>query len=99
MAKTFSLAVVVTLLCMVGIIPYIALQLKAISGSMNILTGVTENASGISNIFRDNGFYISIVLAIFIILFGTRSIDAAEKHEGLAAAIAFESTDQIGLHL
>ncbi|MFZ4770324.1 MAG: ATP-binding protein, partial [Ferruginibacter sp.] len=89
--KNFSLAVVVTVLCMVGIIPYIALQLKAISGSMNILTGSIENGIGLKNILTDNGFYISAVLTFFIILFGTRSIDASEKHEGLVAAIAFES--------
>lgn len=89
--KNFSLAVVVTILCMVGIIPYIALQLKAISESMNILIGATEIGTGLTNILGDNTFYIAAVLAFFIILFGTRSIDAAEKHEGLVAAIAFES--------
>lgn len=89
--KNFSLAVVVTILCMVGIIPYIALQLKAISGSMNVLTASTESATGLKGMFSDNAFYISAVLAFFIILFGTRSIDASEKHEGLVAAIAFES--------
>ncbi len=89
--KNFSLAVLVTILCMVGIIPYIALQLKAISGSMNILTGVADAGTGLNNILSDNTFYIAAVLAFFIILFGTRSIDASEKHEGLVAAIAFES--------
>jgi signal transduction histidine kinase/Na+/proline symporter len=89
--KNFSLAVVVTILCMVGIIPYIALQIKAISGSMNILTGALASDTGLSNILGDNTFYIAGVLAFFIILFGTRSIDASEKHEGLVAAIAFES--------
>lgn len=89
--KNFSLAVVVTILCMVGIIPYIALQLKAISESMNILIGAAEIGTGLTNILGDNTFYIAAVLAFFIILFGTRSIDAAEKHEGLVAAIAFES--------
>lgn len=89
--KNFALAVVVTLLCMAGIIPYIALQIKAISESMNILTGYIPNATGFHHIFSDNTLYISGVLTFFIILFGTRSIDAAEKHEGLVAAIAFES--------
>jgi signal transduction histidine kinase/Na+/proline symporter len=89
--KNFSLAIVVTILCMVGIIPYIALQIKAISGSMNILTGATQNDIGLSNMLGDNTFYIAAVLGFFIILFGTRSIDASEKHEGLVAAIAFES--------
>jgi signal transduction histidine kinase/Na+/proline symporter len=89
--KNFSLAVVVTILCILGVIPYIALQLKAISGSMNILTGNTDITPGLSNIFGDNTLYIAIALAFFIMLFGTRSIDASEKHEGLVAAIAFES--------
>jgi signal transduction histidine kinase/Na+/proline symporter len=89
--KNFSLAVVVTILCMVGIIPYIALQLKAISGSMNILAGTGDDSLGLSNILGDNTLYIAAALAFFIILFGTRSIDASEKHEGLVAAIAFES--------
>lgn len=89
--KNFSLAVVVTILCMVGIIPYIALQLKAISGSMNVLTASAETDTGLKGMFSDNAFYISAVLAFFIILFGTRSIDASEKHEGLVAAVAFES--------
>lgn len=89
--KNFSLAVVVTILCMAGIIPYISLQIKAISDSMNILTNIAQSGTGLTNIFYDNSLYIAGVLAFFIILFGTRSIDASEKHEGLAAAIAFES--------
>ncbi len=88
--KNFSLAVLVTILCMIGIIPYIALQLKAISSSMHILSGSTPH-TGLTGILQDNTFYIAIVLVVFIILFGTRSIDASEKHEGLVAAVAFES--------
>ncbi|MBL7722649.1 MAG: GHKL domain-containing protein [Chitinophagaceae bacterium] len=89
--KNFSLAIAVTLLCMIGIIPYIALQLKAISVSINILSGTENSPAGLGNIFNDNTFYIALALSFFIILFGTRSIDASEKHEGLVAAIAFES--------
>lgn len=88
--KNFSLAVLVTVLCMIGIIPYIALQLKAISSSMHILSGTTAH-SGLIGILQDNTIYIALALAGFIILFGTRSIDASEKHEGLVAAVAFES--------
>jgi len=88
--KNFSLAVLVTVLCMIGIIPYIALQLKAISSSMHILSGTTPH-TGLIGILQDNTLYIAIALAAFIILFGTRSIDASEKHEGLVAAVAFES--------
>lgn len=88
--KNFSLAVLVTILCMIGIIPYIALQLKAISSSMNILTN-TSSQNGLIGVLQDNTLYIALVLLAFIILFGTRSIDAAEKHVGLVAAVAFES--------
>lgn len=89
--KNFSIAVVVTILCVAGIIPYIALQLKAISSSIHILISYKEQGTSLANFFRDDTFYIAIILAVFIILFGTRSIDASEKHEGLVAAIAFES--------
>lgn len=89
--KNFTVAIIVTLLCVLGIIPYIALQLKAISNSIHILTKTTNLHYSLSNFWYDDTFYISLILAIFIILFGTRSIDASEKHEGLVAAVAFES--------
>lgn len=89
--KNFSIAVVVTILCVIGIIPYIALQLKAISGSIHILTNRVNAEMPLASFLKDDTFYITVVLTIFIILFGTRSIDASEKHEGLVAAIAFES--------
>lgn len=89
--KNFSLAVVVTILCVLGIIPYISLQIKAISTSINVLIGSDLHETGLNGFLHDNTFYIAVALAVFIILFGTRSIDASEKHEGLVAAIAFES--------
>ncbi|MBL0102523.1 MAG: histidine kinase [Bacteroidetes bacterium] len=89
--KNFSLAILVTLLCVFGIIPYVALQLKAISVGFSLLSGVSSSGSGLMQVAADNSFYLTILLAAFIILFGTRSIDASEKHEGLVAAIALES--------
>jgi len=89
--KNFSIAVVVTILCVLGIIPYISLQLKAISSSIHILTGNKMHDIPITHFLSDDTFYIALILSVFIILFGTRSIDASEKHEGLVAAIAFES--------
>lgn len=86
--KNFSIAIVVSLLCIIGVIPYISLQLKAITASFEIL--VNSSAVG-ERFFENSTFIITIVLAIFIILFGTRSVDATEKHEGLVAAIAFET--------
>lgn len=88
--KNFSLGIIVTIFCVLGIIPYIALQLKAISTSFTILTQ-TSGAGNFAGFWKDNTFYFTILITIFIILFGTRSVDATEKHEGLVAAIAFES--------
>lgn len=89
--KNFSIAIVVTVLCIIAIIPYVALQLKAISNSIYILTNGTSNNTNSNSNFFDITFFTTIILSFFIILFGTRSVDASEKHEGLVAAIAFES--------
>ncbi|MFN3489688.1 MAG: ATP-binding protein [Emticicia sp.] len=85
--KNRSLGVLVTIICLLSGIPYIALQLKAISNSFGILTRSLLN----SNILADHTFYIVILLIIFTILFGTRSVEATERHEGMVTAIAVES--------
>jgi Na+/proline symporter/signal transduction histidine kinase len=81
--KNVSIASVVSLFCIVAVIPYIALQIKAISISLDVLTA--------NSLPESSTIYITLVLAVFIIIFGTRSVDATEKHEGMVAAIAFES--------
>lgn len=87
--KSLSLAVVVTLFCVLGIVPYIALQLKAITMSMSVLTETHPEAS--AGFWQDGTFYVALVIGVFVILFGTRSIDGSERHEGLVVAVAFES--------
>jgi len=92
--KSTRLGVLVTLIAVVGVMPYIALQLKAITISHALLTGyplVATQALVEKNFLIDKSFWVAIVLAIFIILFGTRHLDASERHEGMVAAIAFES--------
>jgi Na+/proline symporter/signal transduction histidine kinase len=86
--KNATIAAVVSIFCIVGVLPYIALQLKAITISFNVLT---NNVVSKAPILGDNTFYFTLFLAVFIIIFGTRSVDATEKHEGLVAAVAFES--------
>ncbi|MCU0441322.1 MAG: ATP-binding protein [Bacteroidia bacterium] len=81
--KNSSIASVVSLFCIIAVIPYIALQIKAISISLDVLTA--------NSLPESSTIYITLVLAVFIIIFGTRSVDATEKHEGMVAAIAFES--------
>jgi Na+/proline symporter/signal transduction histidine kinase len=89
--KSALLAGLVTVIAVTGVVPYIALQLKAIAGSYTILTHSVAPAYGVVPMFADTAFWIAVVLAVFTILFGTRHLDASERHEGMVAAIAFES--------
>lgn len=92
--KSALLGGLVTVVAAVGVVPYIALQLKAVSTSFTVLTHypdiVTRHADT-GPLWADTTLYISLLLATFTILFGTRHLDAAERHEGMVAAIAFES--------
>src|SRR3990167_5842372 len=87
--KSQALAIVVALICLVGVLPYIALQLKGIVLGVNLLVGATTNASGTSA--QDTALIVSLALALFTILFGTRNLDVTEHHRGMVLAIAFES--------
>ena len=93
--KSQMLGGLVTIIAVVGIIPYIALQLKAISNTFSIVLQYPEvvmpRQHGAPLFLGDNTFYIAMLLAAFTILFGTRHLDATERHEGLVAAVAFES--------
>lgn len=88
--KNISLGSIVTLVCFVGIVPYIALQLKAISESFDIITGGQLKSDGHA-IFHDTSFYVVLIMATFTLLFGTRRFQTTERHQGMMAAIAFES--------
>lgn len=85
--KSQSLAVVVALICLVGVLPYIALQLKGIVLGVNLLVGAEPSPSR----GQDTALIVSLILALFTVLFGTRSLDVTEHHRGMVLAIAFES--------
>ncbi|NBA97782.1 PAS domain-containing hybrid sensor histidine kinase/response regulator [Pseudomonas sp. R5(2019)] len=87
--KSQSLAIVVALICLVGVLPYIALQLKGIVLGVNLLIGASADATGPR--VQDTALVVSLVLALFTIVFGTRSLDVTEHHRGMVLAIAFES--------
>jgi Na+/proline symporter/signal transduction histidine kinase len=92
--KSQLLGGLVTIIAVVGIVPYIALQLKAVAVSVGILLrdpASVVTAQGATGLLDDHAFYIALTLAAFTILFGTRHLDATERHEGMVAAIAFES--------
>ncbi|MFO1073802.1 MAG: sensor histidine kinase [Geminicoccaceae bacterium] len=84
--KSGLLAGLVTIVAILGAIPYIALQLKAIAASVTVMVGADAQAGG-----ADTALLVLLLLALFSILFGTRHIDATERHEGMVLAIAFES--------
>ncbi len=92
--KSRLLGGLVTVITVFGIIPYIALQLKAVSMGYAVLTGMHDeqhHPMRVVHWFQDSTLYVAIVLGIFTILFGARHLDATERHEGMVAAIAFES--------
>ncbi len=92
--KSSGLGMLVALIAVVAIMPYIALQLKAITLSYAVLTEYPQLRPpelSLSQFWNDKAFWVALVLAVFIILFGTRHLDASERHEGMVTAIAFES--------
>ncbi|MFZ2854291.1 MAG: EAL domain-containing protein [Rhodocyclaceae bacterium] len=93
--KSTALAGLVTVIAVVGVTPYISLQLKAISVSFGVLRGYPDILALApptpESFWHDTAFYVALILAAFTIAFGTRKLDVAERHEGLVAAIAFES--------
>ena len=90
--KSPTLAGLVTLITVVGIVPYIALQLKAIASGYAVLTSpLGQPAIQNANWWSDSTLYVALALAGFTIVFGARHLDSTERHEGMVAAIAFES--------
>ena len=88
--KSPLLAALVTVITVIGILPYIALQLKAVSAGYDVLTaGSHQVVSG--GFWIDGTFYIALLMAVFTTIFGTRHLDLSERHEGMVAAVAFES--------
>jgi Na+/proline symporter/CheY-like chemotaxis protein len=90
--KAQNVAAAVALIAIVGTIPYIALQLKAVSASLStILLAADGSTGGVQPVLGDIALYVAIAMAMFAVLFGTRHIDATEHQEGLMLAIATES--------
>ncbi|MCM2359617.1 MAG: stage II sporulation protein E, partial [Geobacteraceae bacterium] len=95
--KSPLLGGIVTIFSIVVIIPFIALQLKAVAYTFDLLTTAPEAGGGFNNLipalppYIDTAFIVALILAIFGILFGARHLVASERHEGLVAAIALQS--------
>lgn len=82
--NSFFLSALVAVVAVVGITPYLGLQIKAIMSTFTILSGETKGTAAA-------GWFVTLILGIFAIIFGARRLDSSERHEGLIFAIAFES--------
>ncbi|MCL6461454.1 MAG: GHKL domain-containing protein [Flavobacterium micromati] len=81
------LGALVTIICIIGILPYISLQLKSISDTFHIVTKTQSS----DNIFADTTTYVCLALSLFASYYGTRYVDASEKRRGIVTAVAMES--------
>ena len=90
--KSQAVAATVALIAIAGMIPYIALQLKAVASSVSTILE-TVSAGGVQDqpFLGDIALFVALLMAAFAVLFGTRHIDATEHQDGLMAAIATES--------
>jgi Na+/proline symporter/CheY-like chemotaxis protein len=87
--KSQAVAATVASIAIVGMVPYIALQLKAVSASVGTILASASPAGTV--MFGDSALFVALFMAVFAVLFGTRHIDATEHQDGLMLAIATES--------
>jgi Na+/proline symporter len=83
--KSYVVGALVAIAILIVITPYVALQLIAISESLTIISGSYHEVLGVRRLI------VAVLLGVFAIIFGTRHLDPLERHEGLIAAVAFES--------
>jgi len=88
--KSQAVAVTVALIAIIGSVPYIALQLKAVASSLETILSEDQAISKIP-IIGDIALLVTLTMAIFAVLFGTRQTDATEHQHGLMLAVATES--------
>jgi len=82
-----SFSAVITIVCLLAIVPYIGLQIKAISETFHLVTKTPVS----QNILTDNATFVVVLIALFSSYYGTRYVDASEKRLGIISAIALES--------
>lgn len=92
--KRHAIAAMTALLCLVVVVPYIALQLKAVSASYQVLLGRSEDTLQLW--WQDTALLSALAMTLFAILFGTRKVHLTEQNRGVMVAIAFESVIKLG---
>ena len=89
--KSNLLAVMITAMAVVGVTPYIALQLQSVTLSVSIFA-TQEAALGQTNEINENAaFWVAAGLALFTVVFGTRNLNVNERHHGVVIAVAVEA--------
>ncbi|MDP2333366.1 MAG: ATP-binding protein [Reyranella sp.] len=90
--KSRAVGVTATLFATVGVLPYIALQLQAVSSSFRTIADPAQGVAGAPDVVHtDTSLIVAALMAVFTILFGVRHVQASEQHRGMMLAIAFES--------
>src|SRR5215472_17035253 len=90
--KSRAVGVTATLFATVGVLPYIALQLQAVSSTFRTIAAPTPLPGSLPGVvYTDTSLIVAALMAVFTILFGVRNVQASEQHRGMMLAIAFES--------
>ncbi|MES1927703.1 Na+/proline symporter [Salinisphaera dokdonensis CL-ES53] len=100
--KSQGLAALVSGIALLVVLPYIALQLKALTMSFYTLSqgARATNVAATPDVpWVDTGLYVAVLMAVFTIFFGTRHVNPRESHQGLILAIAFESVVKLAAFL
>jgi len=90
--KSAAVGALAAVIAVLGTVPYIALQLKAVSGAVDTMIAQMGTVDGaLASAPVNTSFFVTVFLAFFAILFGTRHTDATEHQDGLMLAVAMES--------
>lgn len=91
------LGALVTITCLFAIIPYISLQLKAVSETFSLIS--TKGSYVSTGFFDDSTFYIALLIAVFVAFYGTLSTDTSQHKKGIIATVALESILKLSFFL
>ncbi|MEP1944633.1 MAG: histidine kinase dimerization/phospho-acceptor domain-containing protein, partial [Sulfitobacter sp.] len=89
--KSNLLAVMVTIMAVIGVTPYIALQLQSVTLSVSIFSSPNAISPQADQINENAAFWVAMGLALFTVLFGTRNLNVNERHHGVVIAVAVEA--------
>ncbi|WP_187428773.1 Adaptive-response sensory-kinase SasA [Roseobacter fucihabitans] len=89
--KSNGLAIVVTVMAVIGVTPYIALQFQSVTASLSIFVAAGQDGVSDGAGVRTAGLWVAIGLAVFTVLFGTRNLNVNERQHGVVIAVALEA--------